>query len=132
MDITTSWDSTASFDWMWANTIQIFGTLEIPIQTIEKVSGIIVSDWFVLAQDDAVTLDCGTYSFFTEPLLPLPKKAKITVVIREAEQDKHLITVKGQYRMGSLTCFSNGTIERTIKDGIVGQPDGIQPLSNQR
>ena len=126
-DITTSWNTHREFDPMWANNIQIFGKLSAPIQTLEKDSGIIVTEWFALHSSDATSVDCGTPSALS---ITYETQAKITVIIRDIGESKRQITVQGLYRQRRYydrqtfyaTCFSDGTIERMIKDGIVGTP----------
>ena len=121
-NITKSWTTPTEFDKLWANTIEMFGNDDIPVGTFEKDSGIIVSDWFVLSEEDGAFIDCGT-----PPFLSTADKnkvsAKLTVMIRDTEPGGRKVTVNGQYKRRAkkkyyTACFSKGKFERRIYNFI--------------
>ena len=121
-NITKTWTTPTEFDKLWANTIDFFGGNNIPILTLEKDSGIIVSDWFVLSKADGVDIDCGMPGMATA----YEKSAKLTVMIRETNLGGMKVTVNGQYKQRRnfdgifyVTCFSKGKLEELIKESII-------------
>ena len=117
-NITTSWTTPTEFDKLWANTIEMFGNINIPIEVFEKDSGIIVSDWFLLSKEDGADIDCGTLASTAYEIKVL---AKLTVMIRGTELGGRKVTVNGQYKQPKESypaCFSKGKFERKIYNFI--------------
>ena len=114
-------DTQKEFDGLWDSIISLYSTFDFPILTLEKDSGIIVSDWFRMGDKDSASLDCGNPGL----AITLGREAKITVTVRRFE-GKRKITAKGQYkelrqfdgRQFYATCFSTGVLEKAILSAI--------------
>lgn len=70
----------ADFETAWSRVINIFAELGLPIATIEKVSGLVATDW--IATTDVVFrgwFDCGK----SDTHVAGPLEFKLTVVVKD-------------------------------------------------
>ena len=121
-DIQKSWTTPLDFDSVWSGVISVFADYGIPIQTLEKDSGIIISQTFGLPKDQT-NIDCG------EPGLEIVQGtgAKLTITIRSLESEGAQITINGQYQQRRyfdrktfyVQCFSRGILEQNFKEAIL-------------
>jgi len=111
----------APFDAVWEATVQVFAEHNIPIENIEKDSGIISTDWALVQKDDS---DCGGTGMFYHR----DRQGQFNVFIHEVGNRAIEVQVNTQFRVsvydlngrytGLKTCSSTGTIESAIQDGI--------------
>jgi len=91
-----------NFDQAWSATVQLFAENGWPIATLERDSGIIVSDWVDIGTEGDYT-DCGS-----APLaIVLGREAKFNVFIRDAGSGPSL-TVNASFH--ELRSFNERTI----------------------
>ena len=82
-----------------------------------------MSDWFVLGNQDAIDIDCGTAGIL---VASYGKYAKLTITVRPVGSNRQ-ITVNGQYKQRRVfdnrefyaQCFSKGVLERQLKDIVI-------------
>ena len=121
-NIQRSWTTAYDFDDLWTGVITLFSHNNIPIATLEKDSGIIVSDWFVLGGKDPIEIDCGSPGL----AISYEKYAKMTITVRPVGSDRQ-ITVNAQYQQRRVfdrrefyaRCYSKGAFEKNIKEIII-------------
>lgn len=89
-----TWTMTSDFDRTWAATVEVFAEHGWSIATLEKASGIIVSEWLHLnAADAAEFYDRGNSGLATTRT----REAKFNVFVRQNGADVTL-TVNASFR----------------------------------
>lgn len=121
-NINRVWETNYDVDSLWNGVISFFAENNIPIKTLEKDSGIIISEWMALASVDSQDLDCG------QPGLAMAyeKYGKFTITIRPAGSQRQIL-INSQYQQRRVwdgrafyaTCYSRGALEQKIKELIV-------------
>lgn len=115
-----SWETSVTFDQAWSATVQVFAENQWSIQTLEKDSGIIVSEWLGLGRDKTFC-DCGQSG------LSIRKgcQVKFNVFINNDDQSP-TITINAKFReLRSfdyqtywVDCNSKGVIEESVRSSI--------------
>ena len=121
-NINRVWETNYDFDSLWDGVISFFAGNNIPIKTLEKDSGIIISEWIVLSREDGRDLDCGQPGI----AMAYEKYGKFTITIRPAGSQRQIL-VNSQYQQRRVwdrrdfyaTCYSKGTLEHKIKEFII-------------
>ncbi len=105
----------ASYDAVWAATINAFASNNWPIQTMEKDSGLIVSDWMKAPRD--AFLDCGGSGL----AIPQRQMIRFNVMVEGGPQATTVtVNVTGKEIREldddtfSVDCYSNGKAEQRI------------------
>jgi hypothetical protein len=118
-----SWTMPCSFDKAWSATVELFAERGWPIATLEKDSGLIVSDWVSLGPQDRYT-DCGSPGL----AIPLRREARFNVFIRPGETGPSL-TINTTFReLRSFDqqtfyrdCTSTGALESELEAQILAK-----------
>ena len=109
----------AQFAIVWDALIDTFGENSWPIDTLERDSGIITSDWMRV---DPSHMDCGSSGLSTDR----DHQVRFNVVVREAAGGSNVrvnTTWQVLRRLGSspgnwVDCTSRGSIERMVHDAV--------------
>jgi len=126
-DIENSKTFSSSFDKVWTATVQTFAELNLDIATIEKDSGIIVSNYFLISNEERYIhkakneyCDCGTAELLTEHY----RKVKFNVFLKELAGESIEVRVNAVFEnrtsrpTGGLdsvnSCVSTGKFESEI------------------
>ena len=128
-NITKYWTTSEDYDALWSGVIELFAHNSIPILTLEKDSGIIVSEWFVLARSDAATIDCGSPGIATA----YETHPKLTVTVAPTGTTRQIM-VSGRYKQRRTfdrdtffaTCYSRGEMEHNLKEIILSNASAKQ------
>ena len=125
-----SWSIEHDYDKVWAAIIDILAEHNIPIQTIEKDSGLLVTEWISLgfpAKWMDTIVDCGTAGILTVG----NRSLRFNMVLREQGESSRL-TINCNFmefrsygnQGGNTPCSSRGTMElrlkRNIEDTVTG------------
>jgi len=112
-----------SYDSTWSALIETFAELHLPIQNMEKDSGLIITDWIEFTgQSNEDYCDCGGLGINIE----VNRLGKFNVFIKKITKDSCQVTVNCQYKqtirfgdtVGERKCISTGNLEREIFDLI--------------
>lgn len=111
------------FDKVWGALIETFAELNLPIDTIEKDSGIIATDWLdYYGTNNKAYCDCGGLGLSIER----ERIGKFNVFVRELDPASTMITVNAKFEQTyefmdsrfTRKCNSIGTIEKQIMDEV--------------
>jgi hypothetical protein len=113
---------TADFDKVWTAVIETFGELNLPVENMEKDSGLIVTDWISVAEGKKACdyCDCGGAGLVW---VARGTEGKFNVFVKRMESGGCSITVNTSFRQlrqsdagGSkyATCNSSGQLETRI------------------
>ena len=99
-----------TFDESWEAAIDTFEELRLPIDNLERESGVVTTDWILLDEADAY-MDCPDEASRNE-------EGRFNVFLREIEGGIR-VTVNASYRAeddtgGRLVCVSDGDYEELI------------------
>ena len=100
-DYQKTWTMPCSFDRAWSATIELFADRGWPIATLEKDSGIIVSDWVNIGTQSGYA-DCGKPGI----AIVQRREAKFNVFVRDKVSGTSL-TVNTNFR--ELRSYNNQT-----------------------
>ena len=111
-----TWTVPGTFEETWSATVQLFAEKGWPIATLEKASGIIVSDWVSIGTQSPYA-DCGTPGIATIQR----REAKFNVFIRKGDSGPSL-TVNANFRELRVfdsqsfyqDCTSTGALESEL------------------
>ena len=118
-----TWTVPSSFDKTWSATVQLFAEHGWPIDTLEKDSGIIVSDWIQLnGSESAAFVDSGNAGL----AYVRSREAKFNVFIQNEGANPSL-TVNTNFReqwtfdqqVWYQECTSLGVLEARLHEEIV-------------
>lgn len=107
-----------TYDEAWRAVIETFAELELPIATLEKESGLIATDWILLAPPDQF-MACG------QPVRN--QEARYNVFLRASGDDDPEMTITSSYRAvaregaeeGALVrCASTERMEEEIQERV--------------
>lgn len=116
-----SWSMPTTFDATWDATIEIFAENNWPITTLEKDSGLIVSDW-VRDERSSGCADCGKPGLQSVLL----RQVRFNVFVRDDPSGPSLTVntaFREQRRFGDqlpyfVDCNSTGRLEKALHDSI--------------
>lgn len=115
-----SWETQATFDDAWSATVQVFAERQWSIQTLEKDSGIIVSEWLGIERDKSYC-DCGSSGLS----VVRGREVKFNVFINN-DGDPPRITINAKFREHrmfdyqtyTVACNSKGAVEQLVSNHI--------------
>ena len=118
-----TWTVPSTYDKAWSATVQLFAENGWPITTIEKDSGIIVSDWVSLGTQSGHA-DCGSAGL----AIVQRREAKFNVFIQESDSGP-VLTVNTNFReLRSFDnqsfyadCTSTGSLEAHLHSQILAR-----------
>lgn len=102
------------FDRVWPAIIEVFAERKLSIATIEKDSGIIVSEWIVLSDDLFHYADCGKGSPFPLDVI----EVKFNIFLKSITINSSEIKINALFKTGKKECVSTGLFERDMYDLI--------------
>jgi len=124
------------FDAVWAAIVEYFAVANLPIATIEKDSGIIVSDWVDASRrpggaEDKRLCDCGTAVL----VIPMWTVCKFNVFAKRSVAGTVEVRVTCSYRQCRLlgescwtvNCNSTGRLERQLQEYVRARVRGSAP-----
>lgn len=120
----------AGFDATWNATIDHFAEGLIPIGTLEKASGLIVTDPMILGYSDGIAFaDCGTDFLGTKSAATL---VRYNVRVK-GDTSQSMVGVTALFVNAATKCYSWGNYElelmRTIK--VNAEATRVQPAAGQ-
>lgn len=118
-----TWTVPSTYDQAWSATVQLFAENGWPIATLEKDSGIIVSDWVNLGTQGGHA-DCGSPGL----AIVQRREAKFNVFIQDNESGP-ILTVNTNFReLRSFDnrsfytdCTSTGSLESNLHSQILAR-----------
>jgi len=118
--IVSSFPIDKPFDTVWSAVIEVFAELQLPIQTLEKDSGLIVSDWIsLIGQDNNGYCDCGKLVMLDE----VERVGKFNVFVKKTSENSCEIKINSQFQQSYVdldhiiykrNCVSTGKLEAEI------------------
>lgn len=122
-DFQKSWTIPSTFDQTWSATVELFAERGWHIDTLEKDSGIIGTDWLTIGRQ-SVFADCGTPGL----LYPLRREVKFNVFVLGVATG-HSLTVNARFRELRMfnsqrtyhNCTSTGQLETEIYEQILAK-----------
>lgn len=109
----------ASFDATWRAALQSFAELDLPIATIERESGVVATDWILVADADE-RMDCPDEARQAE--------IRLNVLVEEAGAGTRMTITSGARALtedGVLQrCVSTGALERAIQRRVSRKVSG--------
>ncbi len=112
-----------TFDVVWASVVEYFAIGNLPIKTIEKDSGLIVSDWMDagepgLGKEDKTFCNCGGAGLNTQHWT----RGKFSVFVKKVESGKMDLRVTCTYQQrrsfsdsySTVNCNSTGALENQL------------------
>lgn len=118
--IVSSFPIDRPFDTVWSAVIEVFAELQLPIQTLEKDSGLIVSDWInLVGQDNYGYCDCGKLVMLDE----VDRVGKFNVFVKKTGESSCEIKINSQFQQSYVdldhiiykrNCVSTGKLEAEI------------------
>jgi uncharacterized lipoprotein len=119
--IQSSFPMDKPFEATWQAVIEVFAELKLPISNIEKVSGLIVTDWisFKGQANETGYCDCGTVGF---PFSETDRHGKFNVYVKKTGEATCEVKVNSVFEMvssyqeatKSTNCVSTGKLEADI------------------
>jgi len=118
--IQNSFPMNKDFDIAWQAVIETFAEMNLPIMNMEKVSGLITTDW--IKQDDPQASDCGKMGVLS---YGVGRRVKFNVFVKKVGDTSEIkvnamfeVLVKryGIETIGMSPCYSTGKFERQIYD----------------
>ena len=113
----------ASFEEAWDAVIEAFAEHNIPIDNMEKDSGIITTDWFPSSKDE---MDCGSAGFLG---YDRNRKARFNVFVHDSDSEMGRVEVQvntafqaSRYvdnnLVGEVECSGKGILQKKFHDAI--------------
>lgn len=113
----------ASYDDAWGAVVDIFSERNWVIQTTEKASGVIATDWQLLdlSGQDEKYADCGSAPLATDVAAGVRFNVRVKdesggAVVRVNAVFRKIRRVGSQH--GTISCTSRGVLEREIQDEV--------------
>lgn len=104
------------FDAVWTAVIEVFAELSLPIMNMEKVSGLIVTDWIGLTNPAAYSyMDCGNVStMFSQ----LQRRGKFNVFVKKIGESNCEMKINSIFEATNgpqtFPCVSKGGLEAEV------------------
>lgn len=121
------------FDAVWEAVIEYFAVANLPIATIEKESGLIVTDWMDASgrwggAEDKSLCDCGGSGFFTQHWT----RGKFSVFVKRTDTGAVDMRVTGSFQQrrsladtySIVNCNSTGYLERQVHGYVAAKVQG--------
>ncbi|MHA1331777.1 MAG: hypothetical protein ACTSR2_11940 [Candidatus Hodarchaeales archaeon] len=109
----------ADFDKVWTALIDTFADLQVPIENMEKDSGLIITDWIdITGQTNEDYCDCGGLGIFSE----VARLGKFNVFVKKLTENSCELRVNCQFQQtiefgeerSARRCVSTGNLEAEI------------------
>lgn len=121
-DIVKSFPVEASFDKTWTAMIEAFADLQLPIQNMEKDSGLIITDWIdFTGQTNEDYCDCGSLGML---LIEVGRSGKFNIFIKKVDENscevkincmfEQTVKIMGENATSQKKCISTGNLESEI------------------
>ena len=124
------------FDAVWPAVVEYFATTNLPIKTIEKDSGLIVTEWFDASEkpgwgkEDKTLCDCG----LAPKIVALQwNRGKFSVFVKQTSAGEialrvtcayqQLRTFLDEYRV--VNCNSTGYVESQLHQYVMARVTGV-------
>ena len=123
--IQSSFPMDKPFDTVWTAVIETFAEMNLPILNMEKVSGLITTDWIRL--DDPEASDCGTMDLFSHEE---GRRVKFNIFVKTAGDACELkvnamfdllFSVYGNKMVQTTSCVSTGKFEKEIYNRVIAK-----------
>lgn len=117
--IENSFSIESDYDSTWSAVIETFAELQLPIDNMEKDSGLITTDWIEFTgQTNEGYCDCGGLGINIE----VNRLGKFNIFVRKTTEDSCQMTVNCMYEqtikfadsISRRKCVSTGNLEREI------------------
>lgn len=109
----------ASFEATWRAILQTFAELDLPISTVEKESGVVATDWILVADADD-RMECRADARQPE--------MRFNVLVEEVSGGTRMTITSGARALdddGALQrCVSSGELERSIQRRVARKVEG--------
>ena len=124
--IVNSFTINGDYDSVWSAVIETFAELQIPIDNMEKDSGLITTDWIdFTGQTNEGYCDCGKLGINIEQ----SRTGKFNAFLKKIAEDSCEMTVncmfEQMFSFGEDTykrkCVSTGNLEREIYDRVTAK-----------
>ena len=124
--IVNSFAIDAGYDSVWSALIETFAELQLPIDNMEKDSGLVTTDWIEFTgQTNEGYCDCGGLGINIE----VNRLGKFNVFMKKVTEDSCQMTVNCMYeqtiRFGDTTsrrkCISTGNLEQEMYNLVVSK-----------
>ncbi len=131
----------ADFEAVWAAATEYFVVAEIPIEMIEKDSGLIVGAWMNAAdetgqQEDKTMCDCGPMYANQVSRWTRGKVTALVQKVGEGSCDLRVTCTYEQHRTPGegdrrevVKCNSTGSVEKAVQDYVLAKIRGAAPAS---
>lgn len=116
-EIVSSFPIEKPYDSAWIAVVETFADLQLPIQNMEKDSGLITTDWIdFTGQTNEEYCDCGGLGINKE----VERKGRFNVFVKKVNEDSCEIKVNcmfeqvirfGEYAPSRRKCVSTGNLE---------------------
>ena len=115
-----------NYDSVWSAVIETFAELQIPIDNMEKDSGLITTDWIdFTGQTNEDYCDCGNLGINIER----SRTGKFNAFLKRDAENSCKLTVNCQFEqtfsfgdnLYKRKCVSTGTLEREIYDRVLAK-----------
>jgi hypothetical protein len=119
----------ANYDAVWSAVVEYFAVSSLPIATIEKDSGLIVTGWMDAGNgsgaENKVYCDCGGSGLNTQDWT----RGKFNVFVKSLGDEKTQIRVTSTYQQGrhfsdvasTVNCSSTGFLEKGVHDYVLAR-----------
>lgn len=124
--IVNSFAIEADYDAVWSALIETFAELQLPIENMEKDSGLITTDWIEFTgQTNEGYCDCGGLGINIE----VNRLGKFNVFVKKVTENSSEMTVNCMYeqtiRFGDTVnrrkCISTGNLEQEMRDLVTSK-----------
>jgi len=120
------------FDTVWSAVVEYFAISSLPIATIEKDSGLIVTSWMNASKgtgsENKIYCDCGGAGLN----IPQWTRGKFNVFVKELQGGKVDLRITCVYQQerefmesySTVDCASTGYLEKNIHDYVLAKVSG--------
>lgn len=119
----------SNYDYAWTAVIETFSDLQLPIQNMEKDSGLISTDWIAFTKEQGKEYcDCGKVEF---GLLGRDRVGKFNVFVKKISENSCEMRVNCMFEQSVTkldgtfyqrrSCISTGNLEKEINDIVISK-----------
>jgi hypothetical protein len=107
-----------SYDEIWTAVMESMADLNLPIQTLEKVSGLIATDWIGFGYDKEVC-DCGGSGIAIDH----ERRGKFNIFVKQGAAGGVEVKINTVFQVqrelmhefSTVNCYSTGSLEAQLK-----------------
>jgi len=116
----------SDYDSVWSALIETFAELQLPIDNMEKDSGLITTDWVEFrGQTNEDYCDCGSSGIYME----INRLGKFNVFVKKSTENSCKMTVNTMWEqtlqfsdtVSKRKCVSTGNLEKEIYDLVTAK-----------